>query len=802
MLEYGTMRYFVLPTNLRLAAICILALVLLVSLPSCKEDSTPTKDVAPTANGVGQPLPGTAADSSEPVGAERGKNPSATPVEPSEEAGKERAGDDQRPGPPAESGRVAVAPARPRTPVISDEPPPTALEPRKVGDFELPRIDLVGLSLPMRAEVAAAYEAAATEPEDSERIGELGMYYYAVGNALDAISCFERAAKRQPDVLRWWYFVGLAYKATYNTDNAILALEKAIAVDEKFTPAKVELADLLQRSNPGKALALYTKALELAPKDARVHLGLGELAMQEKDYEKAEKHLKDSLELAPKYAAANGAMGRLLEATGRSADAGRFFEIQKAGGQPPLVGDPLIIELLSRAAGGQELLILAERLARAGEVNRAIVILQRAIQKNESELSVRHALGVLLGIRGFFSEAAQEFRTVLQKNPYQFNTMVDLSKALMCLGNYDEAESLLKEVLSSGSNDSRAVLLFGNLLLERGRVEDATRYLQGLSKARPDHRETRLALAKSLTCLEKYDAAIEEYRKAGEIDAGDPITAEEFVWELARLMADQRRGIPDGAGGRIALRPEHLDRLGKAFKSVGMAEEATALEDYVGIVAKNAALLARAGSFVEAERYAQVGISEQGTSQTPRIVELLRQETAAHPDKAGLRHLLALILSATGNKTAAVVEWRQLLGQKPGFEPAYVAWSVDLLVQGKYAEAQELLREGLMHRKESPLLANALAWALATAPRDADRKPDEAVRWAEFACERTDQRDPELLDTLAAAYSAAGRFPDAVRVEQEAIKLATQMGQKQSAAAYRKRLDLYTRGEAYREGLR
>lgn len=687
-------------------------------------------------------------------------------------------------------------------PAITSEPPPTSLPPRKVGDFELPRIDLVGLSMVMRREVAAAYESAANSAGDPTKIGELGMYYYAVGNALDAIPCFVEATKRQPNELRWWYYLALSYSATYNTDNATSAMEKAIEVDGKFTPAIIELADMIRKAQPDRARELYNRALEIVPKDARVHLGLGEVALQKGEHDKAESHLKDALELAPKYSAANGAMGRLLEATGRSNQAGQYFEIQKAGGQPPLVGDPLIIELLSRAAGGQDLLILAERLARAGQIDKAIRILQKAIQKNESELSVRHALGVLLGIRGMFSEAAREFRTVLQKNPYQFNTMVDLAKALMCLGNYDEAETLLKEVLETGSNEIRAVVLYGNLLLERGRVEHANRYFQGLTKARPDHRESRIALAKALICLEKYDAAIEEYRKAREIDAGEPMDAETFVWELARLMADQQRGIVESAEGIVALRPEQFGKLANGFESAGMKEESKALREFVPIVAKNAALLARAGSFVEAERYAQIGILGHESTQTPQIIELLRKESVSAPDKAGLRHLLALVLSATGHKSEAVVEWRQLLGQKPEFEPAYVAWSVDLLLDGKYAEAQELLKEGLKHRKESALMANALAWALATAPKDADRKPTEAIQWAEFACEKVGYKDPELLDTLAAAYSSAGRFEDAIRTEQEAIKLATQLGQLGTLPDYRNRLSLYNQGIAFREGLR
>ena len=52
------------------------------------------------------------------------------------------------------------------------------------------------------------------------------------------------------------------------------------------------------------------------------------------------------------------------------------------------------------------------------------------------------------------------------------------------------------------------------------------------------------------------------------------------------------------------------------------------------------------------------------------------------------------------------------------------------------------------------------------------RDPDEAVRLAKACCERTRYRQPTLLDTLAVAYGATGRYDLAIKYTNQAIEIA------------------------------
>ena len=70
---------------------------------------------------------------------------------------------------------------------------------------------------------------------------------------------------------------------------------------------------------------------------------------------------------------------------------------------------------------------------------------------------------------------------------------------------------------------------------------------------------------------------------------------------------------------------------------------------------------------------------------------------------------------------------------------------------------------------------------------------------AEQACELTNHRVAAYLDTLAAAYAAAGQFDNAVTTAEQAIDLARSAGQPRVVSEIEARLELYRAGHPYHE---
>jgi spermidine synthase len=116
---------------------------------------------------------------------------------------------------------------------------------------------------------------------------------------------------------------------------------------------------------------------------------------------------------------------------------------------------------------------------------------------------------------------------------------------------------------------------------------------------------------------------------------------------------------------------------------------------------------------------------------------------------------------------------------------------------GDYPRALDAHRRAVELAPKEPKPANNFAWILATCPTASLRDPAEAVRLAERACAQSNFLDPSLIDTLAAAYAAAGRYDDAVRTADQAIELAVQQHQAELVRSISTRRQIYSQRRSF-----
>jgi serine/threonine-protein kinase len=115
---------------------------------------------------------------------------------------------------------------------------------------------------------------------------------------------------------------------------------------------------------------------------------------------------------------------------------------------------------------------------------------------------------------------------------------------------------------------------------------------------------------------------------------------------------------------------------------------------------------------------------------------------------------------------------------------------------GRWTQALADAEEAARREPESPGGWNMVAWLKATCPDPAVRDGGAAVTAAIRACEAARWVGGSYLDTLAAAYAEAGRFADAARSQERALRDA-KFADKEGKVA-RERLELYRQGKPYR----
>ncbi len=114
---------------------------------------------------------------------------------------------------------------------------------------------------------------------------------------------------------------------------------------------------------------------------------------------------------------------------------------------------------------------------------------------------------------------------------------------------------------------------------------------------------------------------------------------------------------------------------------------------------------------------------------------------------------------------------------------------------GRYDWARDDYNIMIETLPRSPVGWNGRAWLLATCPEASIRNGRQAIEDAQRASELSAWKDPNILDTLAAAYAEAGDFAKAVEWQNKAVDLAPEA----EKGSYGERLKLYRQGIRYRE---
>jgi tetratricopeptide (TPR) repeat protein len=153
----------------------------------------------------------------------------------------------------------------------------------------------------------------------------------------------------------------------------------------------------------------------------------------------------------------------------------------------------------------------------------------------------------------------------------------------------------------------------------------------------------------------------------------------------------------------------------------------------------------------------------------------------------------------SGETQKAIEYWQQALRLNPNDDKTHSRLTQALADEGKTAEAVRHLEESLRINPNSANSIGILAWILATSGDSSFRDPNRAIELAERACRLTDYANPHMLDVLAAAYAAAGRFSDAVTTAEKALALSRTAGEKQMTQKIQKRLSLYKQNLHYIE---
>jgi superkiller protein 3 len=330
--------------------------------------------------------------------------------------------------------------------------------------------------------------------------------YHAAGQ------CYARAyaldSKRFDTLYCWGH--ALASDGAYAESAA--RLKRALAIRPDSLPARLKLAEvLIESGNTAAAVEQYKRILATVPNEPRAHYGLAR-ALGGDD---AAKELRQSLNLFPRYGAAQFALAAVYRRKGDEAKAQEILRDYESDRLllPPL-DDPDMATVRSLNVSATGLIQRATAAAAGGHLVEAASLDQRAVAADPKLTRAYTDLISLYARLGRDSQAVEAYRTAIALDPSEADAYYNYGVFCFDRGKTLDAQGAFERAVEVQPRHAEALNNLGAILEEKGKWDQAAVFYRRAIDANPAYPLAHFHLGRIYANRRKYALAIAEFERS------------------------------------------------------------------------------------------------------------------------------------------------------------------------------------------------------------------------------------------------------------------------------------------------
>jgi tetratricopeptide (TPR) repeat protein len=482
------------------------------------------------------------------------------------------------------------------------------------------------------------------------------------------------------------------------------------------------------------------------------------------------------------------------------------------------------LALAGRPDSPSLLLEVAQQYYRMAEVDKALVLIRKAVQLDPKFKEAYQLLGEMEIAQGRWAEASKTFQTLLQNHPGEEDPQFFLGLTYLQLRKYPQAQDVFKKIIQTNPKSDRAYYFLGKVYLAQKQYDQAQKAFQETVGLQPLHEGGFLGLGFIYEATDQPKQALAMYQKVLQINP-DSLEARERMAdqylqldkpEQAReIIQDLKRRTHNDFEIRFRIALVYLEnkRLAEAqveFEALlqekpgsekvryGLANTLVEKNElkkaetvltpigpqsdfYSQALVLRAFILEKEKKVPEAiqllqnalvvapkriDLYLTLASLYEQNSQFAEGLSILKEGLEVDPDNAELYFRTAVILDKMGKKKEAVAQLKIAITKDPFHISSLNYLGYTYAEKGIHLdEAEELVKRALKFKPNDGFIIDSLGWVYYK-----KKKWDEALAELEKAWKLV-PNDPVIGEHLADVYVRKNFLEKALKTYRKVLEL-------------------------------
>jgi len=349
---------------------------------------------------------------------------------------------------------------------------------------EIPMPDLAQLRPEIRKLIEPAiarFEAGRNELEGAElgvHFARLAMHFHADQMFDQARAGYRNAVLLDPGNYRWSYLLGIVFEELNQPDRAMAMYMVSLGLEPSNVAARIRLGlQLVREGAIEDGEVQLQQVLKLENRNAAALVGMGQIALERKQYQRAVSFFQRALDSQPDAGYLHKHLAAAYSAMNENDNANRH--LQQVNQRIPVIEDPIISFVNAHRIAPAEYLRVGGELVRTGK--------RRA--------------------------AVKAFKLATAIDPYFQPAFVVLSESFRELRQDRAAYAAIDEALKLRPSDPAANYVKAIWLDQDGSSTIAVGYYRSVLNGRPGFARARMLLANTLMRLERFAEATVQYQR-------------------------------------------------------------------------------------------------------------------------------------------------------------------------------------------------------------------------------------------------------------------------------------------------